>query len=153
MIITTTVDLTSVPATGLLKGLLLCLVSFCTNESCTQHIQAFSLSTLAAVQLFEESARQVRKEALHHADHLNKQVQQQLQEGLDQKADAAALGREGQSSRKQLTELWAEAEAAREGLDQLKGSWQQVQGQVHALHDTVAITEVIVLQAGSVALP
>lgn len=97
------------------------------------------------MQLFEESARQVRKETLHHADHLNKKLQQQLEAGLDQKADAAAVGRDGQSSRKQLTDLWAEAEAAREGLDQLKGSWQQLQGQVHALHDTVAVTKVTLL--------
>ena len=102
------------------------------------------------MQLFEESARQVRKEALHHADHLNQKLQQQLEAGLDQKADAAAVGREGQSSRKQLTDLWAEAEAAREGLDQLKGSWQQLQGQVHALHDNVVLTKVTSLQAGSV---
>ena len=94
------------------------------------------------LQLFEESARQVRKEALHHADHLNQKLQQQLEAGLEQKADAAVVGREGQSSRKQLTDLWAEAEAAREGLDQLKGSWQQLQSQVHALHDNVAITKV-----------
>lgn len=94
------------------------------------------------LQLFEESARQVRKEALHHADHLNQKLQQQVQAGLDSKADAAAVGREGQSSRKQLTDLWAEAEAAREGLDQLKGGWQQLQGQVQALHDKTAATQV-----------
>ena len=97
------------------------------------------------LQLFEESARQVRKEAFHHADHLNQKLQQQLEAGLDSKADATAVGREGQSSRKQLTDLWAEAEAAREGLDQLKGSWQQLQGQVQELHDKAAATQVILL--------
>ncbi|KAL3133626.1 hypothetical protein ABBQ32_008144 [Trebouxia sp. C0010 RCD-2024] len=97
--------------------------------------------TQQITKLFEESARQVRKEALHHADHLNQKLQQQLEAGLDSKADATAVGREGQSSRKQLTDLWAEAEAAREGLDQLKGSWQQLQGQVQALHDKTAATQ------------
>ena len=96
----------------------------------------------AVLQLFEESARQVRKEAIHHADHLNQKLQQQLEAGLDKKADAAMVGREGQSSRQQLTDLWAEAEAAREGLDQLKGSLQQLQGRVHGLHDSVAVTKV-----------
>jgi len=84
----------------------------------------------------------VRKEAIQHADQVNKALQQQLEAGLDKKADASVMGREGQSSRQQLTELWAEAEAAREGLDQVKGGLQQVQGQVNGLQDKVAVTKV-----------
>ena len=92
--------------------------------------------------MFEESARQARKEAIHHADHLSKKLQQQLEAGLEKKADAAAVGRDGQSSRQQLTDLWAEAEGAREGLEQLKGSLQQLEGRVNGLRDNVAITKV-----------
>lgn len=106
------------------------------------HMSKIESANFDVLQLFEESARQVRKEAIHHADHLNKKLQQQLEVGLDKKADAAVVGRDGQSSRQQLTDLWAEAEAAREGLDQLKGSLQQLQGQVHGLHDNVAVTKV-----------
>ena len=95
-----------------------------------------------SLQLFEESARQVRKEAIHHADHLNKALQHQLEAGLDKKADASTVGREGQSSRQQLSELWAEAESAREGLEQVKGDVQQVQGQVVGLHDKLVVTKV-----------
>ena len=84
----------------------------------------------------------MRKEAIHHADHLNKALQHQLEAGLDKKADASTVGREGQSSRQQLSELWAEAESAREGLEQVKGDVQQVQGQVVGLHDKLAVTKV-----------
>ena len=84
----------------------------------------------------------MRKEAIHHADHLNKALQHQLEAELDKKADASTVGREGQSSRQQLSELWAEAESAREGLEQVKGDVQQVQGQVVGLHDKLAITKV-----------
>ena len=79
---------------------------------------------------------------MQHADQLNKALRHQLEAGLGKKADAAVGGREGQSSRQQLTELWAEAEAARAGLDQVKGGLQQVQGQVEGLHDKVAVTKV-----------
>lgn len=79
---------------------------------------------------------------MQHADQLNKALRHQLEAGLGKKADAAVVGREGQSSRQQLTELWAEAEAARAGLDQVKGGLQQVQGQVEGLHDKVAVTKV-----------
>lgn len=105
-------------------------------------IQNSILNSSLLLQLFEESARQVRKEAIQHADQVNKALQQQLEAGLDKKADASVMGREGQSSRQQLTELWAEAEAAREGLDQVKGGLQQVQGQVNGLQDKVAVTKV-----------
>ena len=94
------------------------------------------------MQLFEESARQVKKEAIQHADDLHRQLQQQVEAGLDKKADASMVAREGHSIRPQLTELWAEAEAAREGLDQVKGSVQQVQGQVQGLEDKAAATQV-----------
>ncbi|DBA74957.1 hypothetical protein WJX77_011846 [Trebouxia sp. C0004] len=91
--------------------------------------------------LFEESARQVRKEAIQHADQVNKALRQQVEAGLDKKADVSMVSREGQSSRQQLTDLWAEAEAARAGLDQVKGGLEQVQGRVEGLQDKVAITK------------
>jgi hypothetical protein len=93
-------------------------------------------------QLFEESARQVRKEAFQHADQVNKALRQQVEAGLDKKADVSVVSREGQSSRQQLTDLWAEAEAARAGLDQVKGGLEQVQGRVEGLQDKAADTKV-----------
>ena len=94
------------------------------------------------LQLFEESARGVRKEAIQHADQANKALRQQVEAGLDKKADVSVVSREGQSSRQQLTDLWAEAEAARAGMDQVKGGLEQVQGQVEGLQDKVAVTKV-----------
>lgn len=94
------------------------------------------------MQLFEESARHVRKEAVQHADQVHKALRQQVEAGLEKKADVSVVSREGHSSRKQLTDLWAEAEAARAGLDQVKGSLEQVQGRVDGLQDKVAVTKV-----------
>ena len=94
------------------------------------------------VQLFEQSARGVRKEAMQHTDQLHAALVQRLEAGLGQKADAALVGREGHSSRQQLSELWAEAEAAREGLDQVKGTLQHTQGQVQSLQDKLTHTKV-----------
>lgn len=105
-----------------------------------------SLSCIAerdlCAQLFEQSARGVRKEAMQHADRLHQALQQQLEAGLEQKADAALVRQEGQSSRQQLSELWGEALAAREGLDQLRGSLNQTQGQVQGLQDKLAAAKV-----------
>ena len=84
----------------------------------------------------------MRKEAIQHADQANKALRQQVEAGLDKKADVNVVSREQQSSRQQLTDLWAEAEAARAGLDQVKGGLEQVQGQVEGLQDKVAVTKV-----------
>ena len=84
----------------------------------------------------------MRKEAIQHADQANKALRQQVEAGLDKKADVSVVSREGQSSRQQLTDLWAEAEAARAGMDQVKGGLEQVQGQVEGLQDKVAVTKV-----------
>ncbi len=84
----------------------------------------------------------MRKEAIQHADQINKALRQQVEAGLDKKADVSVVSREGQSSRQQLTDLWAEAEAARAGLDQVKGGLEQVQGRVEGLQEKVAVTKV-----------
>ena len=58
------------------------------------------------------------------------------------KADAAALQSESQSSRQQLSELWAEAEGCREGLEGVRASLDKLDTTMHSIKDNAATTKV-----------
>ncbi len=57
------------------------------------------------------------------------------------KADAAALQSQSQSSRQQLSELWAEAEGAREGLEGLKATLQTLDGSVNSMSHSTKVRQ------------
>ena len=59
------------------------------------------------------------------------------------KADAAVLRSETEASRQQLSELWAEAEGCREGLEGAKASLAKLDQSMHSMKDNAATTKVL----------